>query len=157
MLVRLRLLWADVILWLPVFALCTLLGAPLFVSVTVVSDVSPQAVCRRAYRERFCRTCLTGLTCPTRQCDTPAARLPRRRVAKQPKPGRTGSRSNIGVRYTSRSEPIKKSARDGCRVRTLLGVKGVKPLCGATEVKCLNDQKRSFSGGYEAARSLNAR
>ena len=63
----------------------------------------------------------------------------------------------VSVRHTSRSEPIKKSARDGCRVRTLLGVKGVKPLCGATEVKCLNDQKRSFSGGYEAARSLNAR
>ena len=122
--VRLRLLWADVDMWLPVFALCTPLGAPLFVSVTVVTDISPQAVRRRAYREHFCRTCLTGLTCPTRQCDTPAARLPRRRVVKQPKPGRTGSRSNVSVRHTNRSEPIEKSARDGCRVRTLLGVKG---------------------------------
>ena len=120
-LVRLRSLWADVDMWLPVFALCTPLGVQLFVSVTAVRDVSPQAVRRRAYREHFCRTCLTGLTCPTRQCDTPAARLPRRRVAKQPKPGRTGSRSNIGVRYTRRSEPIKKSARDGCiRLRARL-------------------------------------
>ena len=38
-------------MWLPVFALCTPLGAPLFVSVTVVRGVSPQAVRRRAYRE----------------------------------------------------------------------------------------------------------
>ena len=52
-LVRLRSLWADVILWLPVFALCTPLGAPLFVSVTVVSGVSPQATRHRAYRERL--------------------------------------------------------------------------------------------------------
>ena len=41
-------------MWLPVFALCTLLGVLLFVSVTVVTDVSPQAIRRRAYRERFC-------------------------------------------------------------------------------------------------------
>ena len=52
-LVRLQLLWADVILWLPVLALCTPLGVQLFVSVTVVSGVSPQAVSCRAYRERF--------------------------------------------------------------------------------------------------------
>ena len=42
-------------MWLPVFALCTPLGAPLFVSVTVVRGVSPQAVRRRAYRELFSR------------------------------------------------------------------------------------------------------
>ena len=42
-------------MWLPVFALCTPLGVQLFVSVTVVSGVSPQAVCRRAYRELFSR------------------------------------------------------------------------------------------------------
>ena len=41
-------------MWLPVFALCTPLGVQLFVFVTVVSSVSPQAVRRRAYRERFC-------------------------------------------------------------------------------------------------------
>ena len=54
-LVRLRLLWADVDMWLPVFALCTPLGVQLFVSVTVVRGVSPQAVRRRAYRELFSR------------------------------------------------------------------------------------------------------
>ena len=40
-------------MWLPVFALCTPLGVQLFVSVTVVTDVSPQVTRRRAYRERL--------------------------------------------------------------------------------------------------------
>ena len=52
-------------------------------------------------------------------------------------------------RANSRSEPIKKSARDGCRARALLGVKGRTAPLRIARSECLNDHKRSFSGCAE--------
>ena len=52
-------------------------------------------------------------------------------------------------RANSRSEPIKKSAHDGCRARALLGVKGRTAPLRIARSECLNDHKRSFSGCVE--------
>ena len=52
-------------------------------------------------------------------------------------------------RANSRSEPIEKSARDGCRARALLGVKGRTAPLRIARSECLNDHKRSFSGCAE--------